>query len=206
MNDIKVGYVRVSSRDQNEARQIEQMKTIGIDERHIFVDKESGKDFNREQYKAMISMLREGDEVYFTSLDRMGRNYDEIAHEWERITKEIKANIIILDMPILDTREHKDLTGQLIADIVLKLLSYVAENERQKIRARQAEGIAIAKAEGKYTGRKPITVDKTMFEQWYGKVKRGECSARYAMSQLNLKTNTYYRFCHEFTERTGLWA
>ena len=205
MSNIRIGYVRVSSKDQNEARQLEQMKSLGIEDRHVFVDKESGKNFEREQYKAMISMLREGDEVYFTSLDRMGRNYDEIAKEWERITKEIKAHIIILDMPILDTRSHKDLTAQLISDIVLKLLSYVAENERQKIKARQAEGIAIAKSEGKYVGRKPITVDKAAFEEWYGKVKRKECSARYAMSQLNLKPNTFYKFCHEFTERTGLW-
>ena len=160
----------------------------------------------REKYQALVAMLREGDEVYFTSLDRMGRDYDEIASEWERITKEIKAHIVVLDMPILDTREQKDLTGQLITDIVLKLLSYVAENERQKIRSRQAEGIALARAAGKYGGRKPVEVDKDVVESWFGKVKRKECSTKHAMTQMGLKASTYYKFCKELTERTGMWA
>ena len=203
---MKFGYVRVSTKDQNEGRQLEQMQALGIEERHVFVDKESGKDFKREKYQALVAMLREGDEVYFTSLDRMGRDYEEIASEWERITKEIKAHIVVLDMPILDTREQKDLTGQLITDIVLKLLSYVAENERQKIRSRQAEGIALARAAGKYGGRKPVEVDKDVFESWFGKVKRKECSARHAMEQMGLKASTYYKFCKELTERTGMWA
>lgn len=200
------GYVRVSSKDQNEARQIKQMKDLGIDARYIFVDKESGKDFSRPRYQEMICSLSEGDLVYISSLDRLGRNYDEMGIEWNRITHEIGADIVVLDMPLLDTRVKNDLTGKLIADIVFKLLSYVAENERAKIRARQAEGIAIAKAEGKYTGRKPITVDKAAFESVYGEVVRGECTNRYAMEKLGLKQNTYYRFVNEFKTRTGIWA
>ena len=200
------GYVRVSSKDQNEARQIKQMKDLGIDARYIFVDKESGKYFSRPRYQEMICLLSEGDLVYISSLDRLGRNYDEMGIEWNRITHEIGADIVVLDMPLLDTRVKNDLTGKLIADIVFKLLSYVAENERAKIRARQAEGIAIAKAEGKYTGRKPITVDKAAFESVYGEVVRGECTNRHAMEKLGLKQNTYYRFVNEFKTRTGLWA
>lgn len=203
---VKVGYVRVSTKDQNIERQMKQMREQGIDERHIFVDKESGKDFRREKYQAMVQFLREGDEVYFTSLDRMGRNYNEIACEWERITKEIGANIIILDMPILDTRNSKDLTGTLIADIVFKLLSYVAQNEREKIRSRQREGIEIAKAEGKYKGRKLIEVDKEAFEREYGKVVRKECTAREAMKVLGLKPNTFYRVVSDFKNMTGQWG
>ena len=202
----KVGYVRVSSKDQNEARQVQQMLEIGIDERNIFIDKESGKDFNREKYQAMIGWLREGDEVYISSLDRLGRNYDDMSKEWERITKQIKANIIVLDMPILDTRKNRDLTGTLIADIVFKLLSYVAESERNKIRGRQREGIEIAKREGKYKGRKPIEVDKLKFEEMYAKVKRGECTNKYAMKVLGLKTTTYYKFVNEYTTQTGAWG
>lgn len=204
--NITVGYVRVSTKDQNEARQIEQMKELGINERYIFVDKESGKDFSRPQYQTMIGMLREGDLVYISSLDRLGRNYDEMGVEWNRITNEIGADIVVLDMPLLDTRVRNDLTGKLISDIVFKLLSYVAENERAKIRTRQAEGIAIAKAEGKYKGRKPIEVDKVAFESVYGEVVRGERTNRYAMEKLGLKPGTYYRIVNEFKTRTGAWA
>ena len=202
----KVGYVRVSSIDQNEGRQLMKMKELGIPERNIFIDKQSGKDFNREKYQAMIGWIREGDEVYIGSLDRLGRNYDEMATEWDRITKQIGAHIIVLDMPILDTRVNKDLTGQLIADIVFKLLSYVAETERNRIRTRQAEGIALAKAEGKYHGRKPIEVDKEKFEAMYAKVKNGECTNKYAMKVLGLKYATYYNIVKEYQNHEGLWG
>ena len=202
---IIVGYARVSSKDQNEARQIEDFRKLGIDERHIFMDKESGKDFKREQYNTMVGMLREGDLVYVTSLDRLGRNYKEIGEQWENITKNIKADIVVMDMPILDTRTHKDLTGELISDIVLKLLSYVAQRERESIRQRQAEGIAIAKTQGKYQGRKPIQIDKVAFEKVYAEVVRGERTNRYAMQKLGLKPNTYYKAVNEYKTKTGQW-
>lgn len=205
-NNISFGYVRVSTKDQNEARQIEQMRELGIDERHIFVDKASGKDFNREYYTAMLTMLREGDVVYVTSLDRLGRNYMDIAEQWDLITKQKKADIVVLDMDILDTRKRHDLTGTLISDIVIKLLSYVAEKERENLRARQAEGIALAKARGVYTGRKPIQVDKAAFEALYGEVVRGERTNKYAMQKLGLKPNTYYRLVNEFKTKTGQWG
>lgn len=202
---VKVGYVRVSSADQNEARQIEQMKALGIDDRNIFVDKQSGKDFNREKYNAMVNWIRPGDEIYISSLDRLGRNYREMADEWDRITKHLGAHIIVLDMPILDTRQTHDLTGTLIVDIVFKLLCYVAENERTKIRTRQAEGIAIARAAGKYTGRKPIAIDKPKFEEVYGRVRRGECTNKYAQKVLGLKPSTYYKAVNDYNAHTGPW-
>ena len=206
-NNITFGYVRVSSDDQNEARQVEKMRELGIDERHIFIDKKSGKDFEREQYRAMMAMLREGDLVCIASLDRLGRNYRETGREWEVITKEKKADILVLDMPdLLDTRKQTDLTGTLISDIVIKLLSYVAEKERESIRTRQAEGIAIAKAEGKYQGRKPITVDREQFEKLYAEVIRGERTNRYVMQKMDLKPNTYYRLVNEYKTKTGQWA
>lgn len=167
---------------------------------------ESGKDFDREQYKALFAMLREGDTVYVSSIDRLGRNYDEVLLQWSAITKDKKADIVVLDMPILDTRKDRDLTGTLISDIVLQLLSYVAQKERENIRTRQAEGIALAKAAGKYKGRKPIEVDKEKFESVYGEVIRGERTNRYAMQKLGLKPNTYYRFVHEFKTQTGTWG
>lgn len=203
---VKVGYARVSTKEQNLARQLEAFEKIGIDERNVFFDKESGKDMDRDGFKAMLRYIRKGDEVYFVSLDRMGRNYDEMAEAWRVITEEIGADAIVMDMPILDTRENRDLTGRLISDIVFKLLSYVAQNEREKIRARQAEGIAIAKAQGKYKGRKPIEIDKAKFEEMYGKAVRKECTHKYAMKVLGLKPNTYYRAVADFKNRTGIWG
>lgn len=205
-NNFSFGYIRVSSKDQNEARQVEKMKELGIDDRYIFIDKESGKDFNREQYKAMVTMLRAGDVVYVQSIDRLGRNYNEILSQWSVITKDKGADIVVLDMPLLDTRNDRDLTGTLISDIVLQLLSYVAQKERESIRTRQAEGIALAKARGVYKGRKPIEVDKEKFELVYGEVKRGERTNRYAMQKLGLKPNTYYKFVNELNTQTGAWA
>ena len=206
-DNITFGYVRVSSDDQNEARQVEKMLELGIDERHIFIDKKSGKNFEREQYRAMMAMLREGDLVCIASLDRLGRNYREMGQEWETITKVKKADILVLDMAdILDTRKKTDLTGTLISDMVVRLLSYVAEKERESIRARQAEGIAIAKAQGKYQGRKTITVDRDQFEKLYSEVIRGERTNRYVMQKMDLKPNTYYRLVNEYKTKTGQWA
>ena len=206
-DNITFAYVRVSADDQNEARQVEKMRELGIDERHIFIDKKSGKNFEREQYRAMMAMLREGDLVCIASLDRLGRNYREMGQEWETITKVKKADILVLDMAdILDTRKKTDLTGTLISDMVVRLLSYVAEKERESIRARQAEGIAIAKAQGKYQGRKAITVDKEQFEKLYNEVIRGERTNRYVMQKMDLKPNTYYRLVNEYKTKTGQWA
>lgn len=201
------GYVRVSSKDQNEARQVEKLKELGVGERQIFVDKESGKDFDREQYRAMVAMLREGDLVYVSSIDRLGRNYDEIIRQWSIITKEKHADICVLDMPLLDTRSSgKDLTGTFISDLVLQILSYVAQKERENIRARQAEGIALAKERGVYKGRKPIEIDKERFEEVYSEVVRKDRTNKSAMKKLGLKPNTYYKAVKEYTTKTGRWA
>ena len=197
---MNIGYVRVSTIDQNEERQVKKMLDLGIDERHVFVEKASGKNFDRPVYQGMKSAtLREGDVLYIDSIDRLGRNYEEIKNEWADLTRRMKVDIVVLDMPLLDTRNEKDL----ISDIVLQLLGYVDENERNKIRTRQAEGIARAKARGVYTGRKPIEVDKEKFERLYGEVKRKERTARDAMKELGVKNNTWYRLCEEFDTRTG---
>lgn len=147
------GYIRVSTVEQHTERQREELKKWGIKEENIFTDKVSGKNFNRPSYLKLKSKLHEGDVLVVKSIDRLGRNYEEIQAEWRTIIKEIKADIVIIDMPILDTRINKDLIGTLISDIVLQILSYVAQAEREYIRQRQAEGIAIAKAQGKHLGR-----------------------------------------------------
>ena len=197
-------YVRCSSKDQNEARQVEMAKNLGIEDRHIFIEKASGKDFDREVYQGMKNAtLREGDVLYVASLDRLGRNYEGIVAEWQSLTKEIGVDIVVLDMPLLDTRKNKDLLGTLISDLVLQLLSYVAETEREKIKTRQAEGIAIAKAEGKYKGRKPVEVDKYEFAKLFREVESGERTNKYVMDKLNLKRNTYYKLVDEFKNKTG---
>ena len=201
--NISFGYVRISSDDQNEARQIVKMRELGIDERHIFIDKKSGKDFSRENYQAMITMIREGDTLYVSSIDRLGRNYNEILEQWALITKSKKADIVVLDMPLLDTRNHKDLTGTLIADIVLQLLSYVAQKERENIRTRQAEGIAIAKAEGKYKGRKPIDVNVEVFRRLYMDVKRKQRTVSSSIKILGIKRSTWYNLVKEYEDGTG---
>ncbi len=170
---MRIGYVRVSTKEQNEARQLQSMKDSGVEK--VYMDKQSGKDFERPQYQKMISELKEGDVVVLHSLDRLGRNYDCIIEEWHRITKEIKADIVVLDMPLLDTTTRgNDLTGKFVSDMVLQILSYVAANERENIRKRQAEGIAIAKAQGKYKGGKKKEIDKDIYEENLAKYKSRE--------------------------------
>ena len=169
---MKIGYARVSTVDQNEARQMEALREDGVD--RIYMDKKSGKDFNRPEYQKMISELHKGDVLVIHSIDRLGRNYEEIITEWRKITKEIEADIIVQDMPLLNTSQNKDLTGTLIADIVLQLLSYVAQRERENIRQRQKEGIAIAKARGKYKGRAKKEIDKKLFEDTKARWQNGE--------------------------------
>jgi len=197
MTNIKVGYARVSTAEQNAARQIEQLRAEGIDDRYIFVEKRSGKDFNREQYKIMLGTLRENDTLVICSIDRLGRNYNDILKEWRYITTEIKAHIKVLDMPLLDTSVNaQTLDSRFIADLVLQILSYVAEKERRHIKQRQAEGIALAKAHGRIQGRpkvqKPEQWDE-IHQKWINK----EITAVAAMKVLNLKVNTFYSFVAE---------
>lgn len=165
MPDITYGYVRVSTQEQNEARQLNAMKEFGIKEENIVVEKKSGKDFHRPCYQRLIRKLQPRDVLVVKSIDRLGRNYNEILEQWSVITKKKKAAIVVLDMPLLDTRQGRDLTGTLIADIVLQLLSYVAQTERENIRQRQAEGIAAAKAKGVHFGKRarvlPDNFEKT---------------------------------------------
>ncbi len=150
------GYVRVSSTDQNEDRQIIALHQVGVDDRSIFIDKQSGKDFNRPQYKKLLSEMQKDDLLYIKSIDRLGRNYEEIQKQWRLLTKEKGVDICVIDMPLLDTRRGKDLVGTFLSDIVLQVLSFVAENERQNIRQRQAEGIAAARERGVHLGRPAI--------------------------------------------------
>jgi DNA invertase Pin-like site-specific DNA recombinase len=146
-------YVRISSADQNEARQLDAIANLNIPSENVYMDKQSGKDFDRPQYKALVERLQPGDLLYIKSIDRLGRGYDGIIEQWRIITKEIGADIVVLDMPMLDTRRDKNLIGTLIADIVLQLLSFVAQSERENTKTRQTEGIASAKARGKHLGR-----------------------------------------------------
>ena len=149
------GYVRVSTRNQNEDRQLNAMQELNIPEKNIYIDKISGKDFNRPMYKQMIKKMKKDDLLYIKSIDRLGRNYEEILEQWRVLTKEKKIDIVVIDMPLLDTRRGKDLMGMFLSDIVLQILSFVAENERSNIKQRQAEGIAVARAKGVRFGRPP---------------------------------------------------
>lgn len=183
-------YIRVSSKDQNISRQLEDVKKLNIPEENVFIDRQSGKDFNRPEYQRLISTLQEGDIVYFHSIDRMGRNYDMIIEEWNRITKTIKADIVILDMPLLDTTtKNSDLTGKLIADIVLQLLSYVAQREREAIKQRQAEGIAIAVEEGKF---RKIEATDDEIKAYMAKVEAKEMTVVQACKELGFTKRTWY--------------
>jgi DNA invertase Pin-like site-specific DNA recombinase len=197
-------YIRCSTKDQNEARQVEKAKALGIDDRHIFIEKASGKDFDRPVYQGMKNAtLREGDVLYIDSLDRLGRNYEGIVAEWQSLTKELGVDIVVLDMPLLDTRANKDLLGTLISDIVLQLLSYVAQNEREKIRTRQREGIEEAKKEGKYKGRKPVEVNPYEFDKLMGDVKEKRRTATSVMNELGLTRTTFYKLVGEWETKTG---
>ena len=188
------GYVRVSTREQNEARQILALRGFGVD--RLFVDKQSGTDFDRPQYRALIDRLGPGDVVAVKSIDRLGRNYEEILAQWRLITKEIGAAIVVLDMPLLDTRANRDLTGTLIADIVLQLLSYVAETERAFIRQRQREGIDAAKARGQRFGpprkRRPAEYAQ-LAEAWREK----RITAREAARRLGIAHSTFLKWARE---------
>lgn len=173
--------MRVSSNDQNEDRQMIAMKELHIDEKDVFIDKQSGKDFNRPQYKKLLRKLKKDDLLFVKSIDRLGRNYEEILQQWRVLTKDKGIDIVVLDMPLLDTRRGKDLMGTFLSDIVLQVLSFVAENERTNIRQRQAEGIAAAKAKGIKFGRPPQPLPKnfhSIYQQWKNKQITGTLAAK----------------------------
>ena len=196
-NTKTFAYCRVSSTDQNEDRQVEAMLELGINERDIFIDKCSGKNFDRPQYQALKLQLREGDLLVIKSIDRLGRNYKQICEEWREIVRDIKANIKVVDMPILDTTRTDGLIGEVISDIVLQLLGYVAEQERAFIKQRQAEGIKLAKEKGKRLGKPPIQYPdnwKDVYKIW----KSGSITAREAMKRLNLKPTSFYKLAKNY--------
>ena len=187
------GYIRVSSRDQNEDRQRIAMQEAGVDAGLVFMDKQSGKDFDRPGYRRLLKKLKPGDTLIIKSIDRLGRNYDEILDQWRLITKEKQVAVVVLDMPLLDTRQGRDLTGTLIADIVLQLLSYVAQTEREFILQRQAEGIAAAKQRGVHFGRKPMERPNGLeaaVQEW----KAGALSSREAAHHLDISHTTFLRW------------
>ena len=187
----RLGYIRVSTREQNEARQVDALNQFGVDK--LYMDKQSGKDFARPAYRQLLADLKEGDVLVVKSIDRLGRNYEEILDQWRLITKEKQAAIVVLDMPLLDTRNSRDLTGTLIADIVLQLLSYVAETERTFIKQRQREGIAAAKARGQRFGRPCFERGPeypALLEQW----KAGEISATEAGKRLGVSHITFLKW------------
>lgn len=190
----KYGYIRVSSKDQKEDRQLLAMEELKIVKKNIFIDKQTGKNFNRPAYKKLMRTIREGDIIFVLSIDRLGRNYEEILQQWRIITKDKKVDIVVLDMPLLDTREkEKGLTGIFISDLVLQILSYVAETERNNIKKRQAEGIAAARIKGIHLGRprKDINPDfKRIYTLWKKKI----ISGRQAAKELNISPSTFYNW------------
>lgn len=187
------GYIRVSTKEQNEDRQRIALMDVGVPEKNIILDKQSGKDFNRPGYLRLCKKVKPGDTLFIKSIDRLGRNYNEILEQWRYLTKEKHIAIVVLDMPLLDTRKGRDLTGELISDIVLQLLSYVAQTEREFIRQRQTEGIAAAKARGVHFGRQPIQKPPE-FEQIYQRWLNGELSARKAAALLNTTHQTFLKW------------
>lgn len=195
------GYVRISSRDQNEARQMAAMREAGVSDRDIYLDKRSGADFERQGYRQLLRRLRAGDTLIVKSIDRLGRNYDEILEQWRIITREKCASILVLDMPLLDTRRGKDLMGTFLSDIVLQVLSFVAENERTNIRQRQAEGIAAAKARGVKFGRPPRPLPDNFYEvhkAWRDK----KLTLKEAAETCDLPVGTFYGKSIQFEKST----
>lgn len=202
MNNKIYGYVRVSSTDQNEERQMVVLAEVGVPEKNIFMDKQSGKSFDRPQYKKLVKKLKAGDLLYVLSIDRLGRNYEEIQNQWRIITKEIGADICVLDMPLLDTRQGKDLMGTFIADLVLQILSFVAQSERENIKKRQEQGIATAKARGVKFGRPEIPVPDN-----FGKLvtdwEKKRTSLEEILKLCNMSEATFYRKLREYRISKG---
>lgn len=191
-----VGYIRVSSMDQNEDRQMIELKKVGVKRENIYMDKQSGKDFNRPEYERMLKKLKKGDLLYVLSIDRLGRNYEEIQNQWRILTKEIGIDICVIDMPLLDTRNGKDLMGTFIADLVLQILSFVAQSERENIRKRQEQGIAAAKKRGVRFGRPEKTIPDD-FDQIVKQWERKIITMDEALLRCNMSKSTFYRRLRE---------
>lgn len=197
MENTVYGYVRVSSTDQNEDRQMIALSEVGVPKKNIFMDKMSGKDFERPQYQKLLKKLKPGDLLYVLSIDRLGRNYEEIQKQWRIITKEKNVDVSVIDMPLLDTRQGKDLMGTFIADLVLQILSFVAQSERENIKKRQAEGIAAAKAKGVRFGRPEKNVPdnfESLIKQWEQK----KLPTSEVLKQCNMSEATFYRRLREY--------
>ena len=204
---MNIGYTRVSTKDQSVDRQIQDLLIAGVEERNIYIDKQTGSNFDRPFYQALKLYLREGDVVFFTSLDRMGRNYQEICLEWSAITKEKGADIVVLDMPVLDTRNvNGDLTGVLISNIVIHLLGYVSEKELLSIKARQRQGIDAARSRGAYAGRKPKSIDVAQFVKLHQEIVLNERSVSSVVSKLGISRSTYYTLVSEYNSRSGRFS
>lgn len=191
------GYIRVSSTDQNEDRQLLAMLEKGVPEKNIYIDKQSGKDFNRPQYKRLLKKLKPGDLLYVMSIDRLGRNYEEIQEQWRILTKELAVDVCVLDMPLLDTRISKDLLGTFIADLVLQILSFVAQTERENIKERQRQGIAAAKQRGVQFGRPEIPQPEN-FVELVELLEQGEIEIKDAVEQSGMSRSTFYRRLREY--------
>ncbi len=195
------GYIRVSTKEQNEDRQLIALNEIGVSKEKIFMDKLSGKDFNRPQYKKLVKKLKKDDLLYIKSIDRLGRNYEEILEQWRMLTKQKQVDIVVIDMPLLDTRRGKDLMGTFLSDIVLQVLSFVAENERTTIRQRQAEGIAAAKLKGVQFGRPSKPLPNNFYE-FYQKWKNGEITCTLAAKECGMTISTF-RYQSEIYEKAN---
>lgn len=191
------GYIRTSAADQNENRQHDSMTALNITLSNLYIDKQSGKDFERPAWQALVANLRQGDILYIHSLDRLGRNYTDIQKWWRILTKEKGVEFVVLDMPLLDTRNSKDLMGTFLADVVLQLLAFVAQNERETIKKRQAEGIAAAKARGTHLGR-PVKISPQNFAEVVKLWKQGKMTFEEALKQTGLKQATFYNRLREF--------
>lgn len=194
---MEYGYVRVSDKTQNEERQIVDLLHENIERKNIYVDKQSGRDFERPGYKRLLNRLRKGDTIFVKSIDRFGRNYAEILEQWSYLTKKKKVDIVVLDMPLLDTRRNKDLLGELIADLVLQILSYVAETQRASIKQNQADGIRLAKERGVLFGR-PRKLQKEEFILLNKKVESGEWSRKKFCDETGISIGTYYAYKNEY--------
>lgn len=197
MRSKRYGYVRVSSTDQNEDRQMVAMSEVGVSKENIYIDKMSGKDFERPQYQKLIKKMKPGDVIYVLSIDRLGRNYEEIQNQWHLITKIKNVDICVIDMPLLDTRQGKDLMGTFIADLVLQILSFVAQSERENIKKRQAEGIAAAKAKGVHLGRPVKPVPKN-FEMLVKLWRQKKLTLEEVLKKCDMSGATFYRRVREY--------
>ncbi len=197
------GYIRVSSTDQNTARQFAALEKLKIPKKNLFEDKQSGKDFNRPAYRNLLRKLKEGDLLYIKSIDRLGRNYEEIQEQWRVLTKEKKVDIVVLDMSLLDTRNGKDLLGTFISDVVLQKLSFVAQNERENIRIRQAEGIAAAKANGVKFGRPELPLPDN-FHEMHQAWRKKEITLNKAAENCGMPVSTFYKKAMKSEQESSL--